>query len=514
MSRRDVLRRAGILGGATVVLAACGKGPEPTPVATKLPPTVRPSAPAIVDWTGLGAALDGKLLRGADTAKAARPYNSRFDGAVTPSAVVQAASPGDVATTVRFVADNGITFAVRSGGHAYPGWSTSSGLVLDVSGLRSVAVDTAQMQARIGAGCPLGTVYQALAAKGVGIPAGSCPTVGMGGLTQGGGIGLLTRAWGLTCDVVRSIEVVTADGVLRQVDANTDAELFWALRGGGGGSFGAVTAFTVAVRPVSTVSTFYYDWPVAVAGQMIDAWQHWVSSGAGPVSSTCKLLTTVATGEINPMIAGAAPLSEADLAAQLAPLLAQLPQPSSVSLHAHSYADAMLLEAGCSGETTEQCLAASMTPQARTPFAATSSIVDNLMPAAAIQAAVDRAHAATTVPGLGGAGISFDSLGGAVSDLALDANAFGHRGALATVQYTATWSNGGPAAPFDAFVRASRAAMGQWLGNGAYVNYADASIDDYASAYWGSHVGPLQQAKRAYDPSDLFTFPQSVRLPT
>ncbi len=415
---------------------------------------------------------------------------------------------------VRFVADTQLPFAVRSGGHSYPGYSTSNGVVIDVSAMNSVTVDTTHQLARVGAGCPLAQVYGALAAKGVGIPAGSCPTVGLGGLAQGGGVGLLTRAWGLTCDVVRSVEIVTADGKVREVDATHDPELFWAVRGGGGGSFGAVTAFTLAVKPVTTVSTFYYDWPFSVAAEMISAWQDWVHTSAGGVSSTCKVLTNVGTGERTPLIAGASIGAASDLSHQLAPLLARLPAPTTVSVHAHSYADAMLLEAGCSGETTDQCLTNAMTPSIREAFAATSSIVDTLMPAAAIEAAVNRATAALNVPGLGGAGVSFDSFGGAVATLAPDATAFGHRQALANVQYTATWSNSSAdPAPYDAFVRGSRAAMAPWLGNGAYVNYADASITDYGPAYWAANYPRLQQAKATYDPHNLFTFPQAVRLP-
>ncbi|HEY7175700.1 MAG TPA: BBE domain-containing protein, partial [Micromonosporaceae bacterium] len=373
-------------------------------------------------------------------------------------------------------------------------------------------VDTANHVARIGPGARLANVYASLAAKGVGIAAGSCPTVGLGGLAQGGGVGVLTRAWGLTCDSVRSIDVVTADGRLRTVDDRHDPDLFWALRGGGGGSFGAVTSFTLAVRATPTVTTYYLAWPYSVAAEVVSAWATWLPRTDRRLYSTCKLLADPPSGRRTPLIAGAWAGSAADLSAQLATLLAHLPTPSTKSVHAHTYADAMLIEAGCSGQSANACVASGLASPKRQAFAATSSIVTTTLPAGAIAAAVAHTSAALNVSGLYEGGVSFDSLGGAVRDLAADANAFGHRTALATVQYTATWNDASTSpARFDTYVRGFRAALAPWLGTGAYVNYADASITNFGAAYWGTNYPRLQSIKRAYDPHNLFTFAQAVR---
>jgi FAD/FMN-containing dehydrogenase len=136
------------------------------------------------------------------------------------------------------------------------------------------------------------------------------------------------------------------------------------------------------------------------------------------------------------------------------------------------------------------------------------------MSSAAIAVAVTHATDAMNVAGIYEGGVSFDSLGGAIGSIGADATAFGHRGSVATVQYTATWTD--PSASpvrFDAYVRGFRSAMTPWLGSAAYVNYADASIANFGPAYWGSNYPRLQTVKRAYDPDNLFTFPQSVRLP-
>jgi hypothetical protein len=136
--------------------------------------------------------------------------------------------------------------------------------------------------------------------------------------------------------------------------------------------------------------------------------------------------------------------------------------------------------------------------------------VDSALPDDGILTAVAQARAALEVPGIVEGGVSFDSLGGAVSMVAADATAFPYRNALATVQYTATWPSGDtPAAPFDAYVRGFRSALAPWLGQSAYVNYADATIANYGEAYWGGNYPRLQTVALAVDPYQLFAFAQS-----
>jgi FAD/FMN-containing dehydrogenase len=364
--------------------------------------------------------------------------------------------------------------------------------------------------ARIEAGTMLAHVYAALAAKGVALAAGSCPTVGITGLTLGGGIGVLSRAFGLTCDALRSVEIVTADGRRRVVDASTDAELFWALRGGGGGGLGAVTALIMAVRPAPTVHTFYYEWGFARAADVLDAWQRWVAGVDNRAWSTCKLLATPGDGSARATISGTWIGPATGLDGVLAPLLSKLGQPPVNARYTMSYGEAMAFEAGCSGRDAASCTSTALAPPQRQAFAGTSSIVARQLSTKAVEAAVARTRAALDLSGAIEAGVSFDVLGGAVAGVAPDATAFPHRRALATAQYTATWRSGS-AAPFDAYVRGFRSAMTPWLGDAAYVNYADASIVDFGNAYWGDNYPRLQAVKRAVDPDGLFSFPQSPR---
>jgi hypothetical protein len=191
---------------------------------------------------GLRAALDGDLLTpaspGYDTARFPAILRCRD---VRPLAVVQCASTRDVAHTLAYARNTGTHVVPRGGGHCFAGRSSTEGLLLDLGHLDTVTVNINAL-ATIGAGARLAKVYDALHERGRTIPAGCGPTVGIAGLTLGGGLGLLGRRHGLTCDALVGAQVVLADGQRVDCDADQEPELFWALRGAGGGQFGVVTS--------------------------------------------------------------------------------------------------------------------------------------------------------------------------------------------------------------------------------------------------------------------------------
>lgn len=167
--------------------------------------------------------------------------------------------------------------------------------------MRSVSVDPAGT-AVIGAGARLIDVYAALAAHGRALPAGSCPTVGIAGLTLGGGVGVLSRSYGLTADRVQQVELVTADGTLHRADAGTDPDLFWASRGGGGGNFGVATSFTVSTVPAPALTTFSLNWPWAAAADVLAGWQQWAPPAPDEIWSTLLLLAHPANAPQTPVV--------------------------------------------------------------------------------------------------------------------------------------------------------------------------------------------------------------------
>src|SRR5581483_163889 len=222
------------------------------------------------------SAVRGPVLTpsaGAAYDAAASVFDSLYDS-IKPIAVVQPLDAKDVAAVVRWSAAKGVHIVAKSGGHSYGGYSTvSNGVVVDLSKLAAVSVSGGH--ATIGPGARLGNVYDTLGAHGVAIPAGTCPSVGIGGHVLGGGFGLASRAWGPASDNLVSLQIVTADGKVLTADPAQNADLFWACRGGGGGNFGIVTRLTFRTHPVSQGAYFVATWPWSQAAQVVGSFVAW-----------------------------------------------------------------------------------------------------------------------------------------------------------------------------------------------------------------------------------------------
>jgi FAD/FMN-containing dehydrogenase len=507
-----VVVAAGIAGAAT----ACAPHDAQPPADSPAPP-VSPSGtsraatagagrgPSAADWRRLARHVSGTLARpGSSTYDAVRlTQNPRYDGA-RPLAILSVANARDVATAFAFAQDHGVPVAIRSGGHSYPGWSAGDGaLVVDVRPLHHVSLGGTT--ATVGAGASLVHVYDALGTHGRGIAGGSCPTVGIAGLTQGGGVGVLTRAHGLTCDAVTSMRVVLASGKVVTASAHEEPDLFWALRGGGGGHLGVVTSFTFRTFSAPTITRAYIAWPFSAAAKVVPQWLRTIPSGDPRLWATLKLLGG-GTHPSGPALFMSVTWTgrPSGMDAALRPLLSGVPSPATDSRSTAGYLDTMLTYAGCSSIPVGQCHTGPGGSLDRGAFAATSHIINR--PGVDLHSLLEHVHAAQG-SGLREAGISIDALGGAVDDIGASDTAFGHRGALATVQYTATYDSG-PATAATAYVRHFRAAMTPSWGTGAYVNYADGSLKHYRRSYFGANAARLARVRATYDPSGFFTQPQ------
>lgn len=207
---------------------------------------VRPIVRAMAN-DDISAALGGAVIRPGDPGwDAARRFHS---GIGEPALVIRAASVDDVRSAVRYAAAEGLDVMVRSGGHSAWG-SVPGGLTIDLAALADVAVEGTRVS--IGGGAHWGPVAATLASHGLGISSGDTASVGVGGLTLGGGIGLMVRAWGLACDQLVGVHLVTAEGDLVEATDATHPDLMWALRGGGG-NFGVVTRFEFQAHPLRAV---------------------------------------------------------------------------------------------------------------------------------------------------------------------------------------------------------------------------------------------------------------------
>ena len=473
---------------------------------TTLPETVPPpSVPASLDE--LAAMIHGRVVRPGDPTYDATRFaqNTSFDN-IRPAAVVVVQDAHDAALAISFASAQGLPFTVRSGGHSYGGWSSCPGIVIDVRSIAGVLFDAPSGTAVVGAGAALIDVYSALAQSGVAIAAGSCPTVGIAGLTLGGGHGLTGRAFGLTCDQMRAVEIVTADGAVHQCDASTDADLYWACRGGGGGSFGVVTSFTFDVHAVPQDATTYtvkYSWSGAAAA--LAAWVDWVPTLPDSTTSLARL-----EGTPQLVIAGLHLGPPTEISA----LLASLPgNPTSKNVTRRTYIDALMLEAGCSHTSVAAChstgISVGGTLARPTPFAASSHYYGEPLAPAAIATAMSMIEDHRSTVGNRSATIQFDAYGGAINRVPADATAFVHRTAFCSAQYASFYGSGNGDAD-RAWVKATRLALEPFSNGEAYQNYADPGRDDWATAYYGSNLARLQRIKRAVDPGNVFSFPQSI----
>ena len=257
LNRRGFLT-VGTLAAAGLVLAACTPTGEPVLV---------PSA-ALADLAGR---LSGRVLLSGDAGftRAWFPTNGQFADAV-PMAVARVADEADVIECIRWCRDNGVAFAVRGGGHSYAGLSTTTGLVIDLSRLNSTSVDRLAWRMTTGGAATNADIFAATQYGQEFLPGGTCLSVGIGGLVLGGGIGYHARWAGLTSDHLVRARMVTAAGEVVEASATENPDLFWALRGGTGGTFGICTEFEFELVEAPQGEAVYYRVDIAGADAAIE----------------------------------------------------------------------------------------------------------------------------------------------------------------------------------------------------------------------------------------------------
>ncbi|GAA3444392.1 FAD-binding oxidoreductase [Planomonospora venezuelensis] len=495
LDRRTLLR----IGGIAALTAGAGL-PARTRAAAETGTAAR-TGPRPSDWRALERGLDGRLIRPGDAAydAARRLFNPAHD-AVRPAGVAYCANPSDVAECVNFARRMGVPPAVRSGGHSYAGWSTGTGLVIDVSPMNAVSHSSGR--ATVGAGAKLVDVYDRLAADGVSIPAGSCPTVGISGLALGGGIGVVARKYGLTCDVMESVRIVTADGRVLECDADRNPDLLWASRGGGGGNLGVAVSFRFRTHRAREATVFFLRWPWARAAGAVRAWQAWAPSAPDEMWSTLHLSRE---GGTDLQLVGVHLGGKAECERLLDRLADRIGPVSSSSVRKTSYLQAMMTMAGCAGLSVSQCHQGGSLPgrtrDGRLPrdrFTAKSHLAYRPVSEAGARALV------AEVARPGSHTVLLDALGGAVGRVRPDATAFPHRAALYSVQYYA--HRAGAAG----WTRNAHAAMRPHFGDHAYVNYIDPELRGWRGAYYGANADRLARIKAARDPGRLFRLPQGI----
>nr|WP_229834219.1 FAD-binding oxidoreductase [Streptomyces xantholiticus] len=519
MDRRQLLTTAvALTAGAAVGCTNQEAGAPPrTPAPTRTLPTPSATTTAAPDWAALARGLDGQLIRPGDAEypSARQLYNTRFDS-LKPAAVAYVAGEDDVKECLAYARAHGTPVSIRNGGHSYGGWSSGNGrLVIDVSSLNRIESDGS-----VGAGAKLVDVYNTLARHGRTVPAGSCPTVGVSGLALGGGHGVTSRAYGLTCDSLTGATIVTADGRRLTVDADENKDLFWALRGAGNGNFGVVTRLRFRTHATPDTVSAFLNWPWQQAEPVLAAWQRWGPDQPDEIWSSLHL--AAGPGGSRPTLSVAAFTlgSGSDLQNALDRLVDAVGSPAtSVALRPRSYRDAMLGYANCLSLTEEQCRLPGTTPGRdrqgalpRETYASASDFYDRDIAAGGRRALIAAAEAFTRLPAAAGGGgsIALTALGGAVNRVDPLATSFVHRRSRMLAQYIAAWRPGTSGTTQQAWLKDTHASMRRYASGAAYQNYADPNLADWRRAYYGPALDRLTRLKRRYDPDRLFDYPQAL----
>lgn len=443
-------------------------------------------------------------LRTAFNERVIAPEDPGYDAARTvfmggierrPAVIIRVADANDVARVVSLARETGLELAIRSGGHSSAGHSVSEGgIVLDLSNMRALQIDVKGRTAWAQTGLTAGEYTTAAAAHGLATGFGDTGSVGIGGITLGGGIGYLVRKYGLTIDDLLAAEVVTADGHLLHVDANNHPDLFWAIRGGGG-NFGVATRFQFRLHEVDTV----------FGGMLIlPATAKTIASFITEAESAPEELSTIANVMKAPpmpflppeahgkLIIMAMMVYAGDVGAGervIAPFRA-IAKPLADMLRPMHYPE---IYAGEEGGDYH-------------PVAAARTMFMDSIDRSAVETILNYLQASTGSMAVA----QLRVLGGAMARVPAEASAFAHRGSKIMVNVAALYEKPEEKATHESWAASFAAALRQG-DEGAYVNFlgneGEARI---RAAYPGRTWDRLRSIKARYDPTNLFRLNQNI----
>ena len=427
------------------------------------------------------------------------PGDDHYDSARTihngmidrrPALIVRCAGVADVMAAVTFARSNNLVVAVRGGGHGVPGFAVcDGGLMIDLTRMKAVRVDPVHRTARAEGGATWGDFDHETQAFGLATTGGIARPTGIAGLTLGGGHGYLMRAYGLACDNLLSVDVVTADGRLLTASATEHTDLFWGVRGGGG-NFGVVTAFEYRLHPVSQMLGGLLVYPMAHAKDVFRFYRDFTQTAPEALGSLCNLAT--------------------------------LPDgtPAAVVLLAYngSVEDGERLL-----RPLRECAPLLADQVGLLPYIALQSIVENFNPPGlrnywksnylqdlsdgAIDVLVDHY---STVPAPH-THVVIEHLGGAVRRVGEDETAVDHREALYNFLIVGMWTDASEDAKVIGWVRELWGALQPFSSGGLYVNYeAEHDMGRVQAAYSPAKYARLAAVKTKYDPTNLFRLNQNI----
>jgi len=417
-----------------------------------------------------------------------------------PALIVRPVSAPDVATAIRYARAEGLVIAVRGGGHSMPGHSScDGGLVIDLGALGEVSVDPIAHRATVGGGALLGSVDRATQEHNLVVPAGVVSHTGAGGLTLGGGVGRLMRRFGLTIDSLLSAEVVTADGAILRASDTENADLFWALRGGGG-NFGVVTKFEFALHELSELVVLAMFHPLERAREVLERGRRamagrapdellWTSFMRRAMDVPWMSRDLLGRHGIMSLVEWSGDADEGravlgELRAELAPAADELAVVPFLTIQT----------------ITDELFAHGLRTYIKAGFA--QDLPDGL-----IDVLLERGSQI----GSPISQIEVLAMGGAIARVGQEATAFPFRDARWLINIPATWRDIADDEREIAWARETFAAVKPYLSEGNYVNFMGDDEDDTAAGAYGRTLQRLQEVKAVYDPENVFRLNQNIR---
>ncbi|TDC98076.1 FAD-binding oxidoreductase [Actinomadura sp. 7K507] len=504
LDRRGVLRAGAYASAAGLVTALTGHdnaGAAPHgPSAPTPQPAVNPN------WQQLEKALQSGsklyLPKAQNFPALARPWNLRYEDR-KPMGIVSCASAQDVRTALLWAKENGMPLAPRAGGHNYAGYSTTTGLLISVRPMSQVtALDGNRL--RIGGGATNGDVAKAGAGAGgtnLYVPGGRCVGVGIAGLTLGGGLGFNDRKWGLTCDNLVETEIVLADGSIVRANRDTEADLFWACRGGAGGNFGINTSFLFDAVDVSrrTATVFHFTFGPGSGEEIMKIVQEMLADDRGNDLDIRIEFENPGTGphDVNVAVLGQYLGGDSAVRRRLDPLLRLRPAEQSIEQLGFWTAQEKLSMVS----EHETVASKSLVPHTWLPSTTVKEIVDWTLKWKPYRR--------------GNSGyVTLFAMGGKAGAPSADATAFPHRDGKFVIDVGTSWTDGTTHDEVQRLLAQTRGIHGRLSEvlktNAAYVNFPDPDLTDWQTAYYGSNYGRLRKIKTRNDPHRIFRYGQGI----
>jgi len=438
--------------------------------------------------------LTGRVIFRGDRGyeQARKNWNPYVD--TSPIVFVFAQCTEDVRNAIIWAKENCVPIRTRSGRHALDKNLSvvKDGIVIDVSDMDKVLLDKDEKVATVQTGVHVGPLVKWLAQEGFMAPFGDSPTVGIGGITVGGGIGLLLRSLGLISDNLIGLEMVDYEGCIIHADECTNSDLLWASRGGGGGNFGVNTQYKFNVHSAPAKATvFEIIWPWNQLEAVFEAWQRWAPFVDKRLGSYLEILS-----EVNGLVhtQGLFHGSKKELACLLEPLTST-GTPTEVFIETLDYPDVieyLIPDQPIPGRDEQS-----------SKFSSAWAL--ELLPCEAIKIMRRFLEESTGTE----AGFFFLNWGGAAARISPEETAFFWRDPKFYLEWNSSWTKDSEAQRNIAMVERTRLRLEPFV-EGSYINVPDEYIEDFGPVYYGTNFARLRRVKEKYDPENVFNHPQSI----